>query len=355
MEQLRNYDFHGLFSLSSNIPYFEGLLHSFGGVGNARIGLRFLLDNKLRISTQGKPSINLMLRWNAQDNSIEFSYPWIAPIAAKLVFAEDASEYTFSFNKNYLRFSKIVAEGWELIDIFRSLLQLSLIEREMYMIHGAAIGLGDEGILIPSFGNTGKTTTAWMLARRGAGFVTDEFAILDSEGRCFGFPCSSLVSSGLVGTADLRLTKGQRLSLRIRDTRSKILSTRFAPGGVKLYPDEIFQVRDRVKITRIAFIQNGIDDFHRIEAGEAYTLLRAVQDYELNWRSNPYIIARSFFYPTFNADDISAREEVIMKNLISRVRDSYLVSSSKGLHYQSIERIPQTLPIEERPIGRVIS
>jgi hypothetical protein len=291
-----------------------------------------------------------MLHWNSQDNSIEFSYPWIAPIAAKLVFADDSSEYALSFNKNYLRFSKIVAEGWELIDIFRSLLQLSLIKTGMYMIHGAAISLGEEGILIPSFGNTGKTTTSWMLARRGAGFVTDEFAILDSEGRCFGFPCSSLVSAGLVKTAGLQLTKRQSLSLRMRDTRSRILSTRFAPGGVKLYPDQILQVWDRVMITRLAFIQNGLDDAHQIEPNEAYTLLRAVQDYEMNWRSNPYIIARSFFRPSFNPREISTMEETILKRLTSRVRGAYLVSSSKGLHYETIEKIPQTFPMEEQQV-----
>jgi len=348
---LNNYNFHGVFSLSTNISYFEGLLHSFRGNEDARIRGQFLLDPKLRVSTQGKPTVNLMLHFNAQDGSIEFSYPWFTSIAAKLVFADDASEFTFTFNKNYLRFSNVVAEGWELIDIFRSLLQLSLIQGGMCMFHAAAVSLGDEGILIPTFGNTGKTTSAWMLAKRGAGFVTDEFAILDSEGRCFGFPCSSLVSAGLVKTAGLKLTKKQSLSLRMRDTRSKILSTRFAPGGVKLYPDENFKTHDRVRITRVAFIQNGLDDLRQIEAEETYTLLRAIQDYELNWRSNPYLIARSFFAPSFNPTDISAREETIMKSLISRVRGAYLVSSSKGQHYQTIEKIPQMFPMEEHPIS----
>jgi len=351
---LYKYNFHGLFSLHTNIPYFEGLLHSFKSNEEARINLRFELDKSLKIATQGKPVVNLMLYHGGIDDSIEFVYPWISPIVAKLVYPDTGSDYSFVFNRNYLRFSNLVAEGWELIDIFRSLLQLSLIERGMYMVHGAAMGLGEDGILVPSFGNTGKTTTAWMLATRGAGFVTDEFAILDSEGRCFGFPCSSLVSSGLVKAAGLQLTKKQKLSLRVRDTRSKVLSTRFAPGGVKLYPDDIFKTADRVAITRLAFIQNGLDDLRQIDDDEAYILLRAIQDYELNWRSNPYIIARSFFKPSFNPTDVSATEEKILKLLISRVKGCYLVSSSKGLHYQTIEKIPQTFPVEEQPIAHEI-
>jgi len=351
---LNKHNFHGIFSLSTNISYFEGLLHSFRGSEDAKIRLRFLLDPKLRISTEGKPKVNLMLYHNAQDNSIELSYPWLGAVEAKLVFDDDYLSYTFSFNKNYLRFSKFVAEGWELIDVFRSLLQISLIKQGMYMVHAAALSLGKDGVLIPSFGNTGKTTTAWMLAMRGAGFVTDEFAILDSEGRCFGFPCSSLVSAGLVKSADLRLTKKQRLALRIRDAKSKFLSTRFAPGGVKLYPDDNFKTYDRVPITRLVFIQNGLDNQRQIDAKEAYIMLRAIQDYELNWRSNPYIIARSFFPPTFNATELSAREEMIMKNLISRV-SSYLVSSSKGLHYQRIKNITKSYQIEEPHVSDPIS
>lgn len=349
-----NHNFHGLFSVQSNTSYFDGLLHSFRGNQEGKIKLRFLLDNDLSISTENKPMINLMLYHNSQDNSIEFSYPWIRAIRAKLVFDDDNLAYTFTFNKNYLRFSKIVAEGWELIDIFRSLLMISLIDRGMYMVHGAAVGLGNEGILIPSFGNTGKTTCAWMLARRGAVFVTDEFAILDSEGRCFGFPCSSLVSAALVKTAGLHLTRKQTLSLRFRDARSRVLSTRFAPGGVKLYPDDNFKTTDKAAITRIAFIRNGLEDLRQLNQHEAFHLLRAIQDYELNWRSNPYIIARTFFCPEFDPSDISDREESIVRNLISRMKGSSLVSSSKGLHYQTIEKIPGMFQVEEQAVDQLI-
>ena len=342
-----NYNFHGLFSVQSNTPYFDGLLHSFRSNNEGMIRLGFLLEKDLRLSTEGKPKINLMLYHNPQDDSIEFSYPWLRAIVAKLVFDDDRLTYTFRFNRNYMRFSKIIAEGWELIDIFRSLLQRSFIEKGMCMVHGAAIGLREEGILIPSFGNTGKTTASWMLAKRGAAFVTDEFAIIDSEGRCLGFPCSSLVSAGLVKTAGLRLTKKQKLSLIMRDMRSKFLSTRFAPGGVKLYPDDIFKTSDKVTITRLVFIQNGLDSLSQISAQEAYNRLRAIQDYELNWRSNPYIIARSFFTPTLNSTEVSRREETILESLISRVTGSYLLSSSDGLHYERIEKILRGLPIQD--------
>ncbi len=333
------YNFHDLFSLSTNSDYFEGLLHSFHNDNDGKIRLRFLLDNELRIATTGKPNVNLMLYHNAQDNSIEFSYPWIRPVVAKLVFSRDNSNYTFSFNKNYLRFSKIVAEGWELIDVFRSLLQISLLSTGMYMVHGAAISFGQEGVLIPSFGNTGKTTAAWMLAKRGAGFLTDEFAIMDSQGNCYGFPASSLVSSQLVKAAGLRLTRRQGIALRLREVNSKILSTRFAPGGIKLYPDNNFKLSDKGPITRIAFIQKGPDDFQKVGSDQAVRMLAAVQDYEVNWRANPYVIAQAFFRPGFNPQGLSIKEAKIMGSIVSNVKGAYLVSSANGSQFESIEKI----------------
>src|SRR5438034_10645589 len=71
-------------------------------------------------------------------------------------------------------------------------------------------------------------------------------------------------------------------------------------------------------------------------------------------RMGCYFIARSFFRPAFNPTDISAKEEKIMKLLISQMRGSYLVSSSKGLHYQTIEKIPETFPMEEQPISHTM-
>jgi len=283
-----------------------------------------------------------MLYYNEAEDSIEFDYPWIRPVRAKLELNDDLSNFSFHFNKNYLRLSNIVAEGWELIDIFRSLLQISLMRIGMYMIHGAAVSFGDHGVLIPSFGNTGKTTSAWMLAKRGAHFLTDEFSILNSQGECFGFPCSSLVSAELIKKLGLRLSPRQILSLRGRDTRSRILSTRFAPGGIKLHPDAHFRTRDKVMIEKIAFLQNGINDVREIDSDEALTRLTAIQDYELNWRSNPFVIANAFFRPSFHSREISASEERIMRQILLHVTASYLVSSTDGLHFNSIEKIAKT-------------
>lgn len=315
------------------------MFHSFKCDNSPTSGLSFMLDSRLRIQTKGKPRVNLMLYHNPIDDSIEFTYPWILPISAKLRVTDSSSNCEFIFNKNYLRFSSIVAEGWELIDVFRSLLQIRLIESGMYMIHGAVLRFNERGILIPSFGNTGKTTTSWMLAKRGAEFLTDEFAVLNQRCECFGFPCSSLVSSDLVSAIDLDLSVMERIRLMISEVKSRMLTTRFAPGGIKLYPDRFFRTNELTPVDAVVLIQNGVDSVERITPEEGFSRIMAIQSYEMNWRANPFVIARSFFHREFRPTSISFQEEQFVKTLLSRVKDVYLVSSSLGQHYRHIESL----------------
>jgi len=323
--------------VSANTDYFDGLFHAFRRRKDEDepSTFRFTLDNELRVSLKGKPSFNLMLGYDVQTDSVEFAYPWIRPVYARLIFGP--AGFVFSCNKNYLRFSRIVAEGWDLIDVFRSAIMVSLIKSGMYMAHGAAIKLNDEGILIPSFANTGKTTAAWMLSRRGAKYLTDELAVLDSHGTCFSLPCSSLLTSKLIQSLGLNLTKRQRVSLLFNDLKSRLLSVRFVAGGLRLHPEVFFEVCDDVKIAKAMFVQNGIDEFRKLTIDEATARFMAIRSYELGWDSNPYLIAESFFNPGFDLEDLRRKERAFVASFLSGLKGTYLVSSSSHSHYKVLE------------------
>jgi hypothetical protein len=342
-----SYDFNHIFSLETNIPYFEGMLHAFSSGaensgadqeadGNNHFRFKVILDNNLNVSTSGKERVNLMLLHKPGSRTIEFTYPWFKPIFAKLDFGKQG--FTFAFNKRYLTFSNIVAEGWELIDVFRSMLEIYLIQSGMYMFHAAAIKLRDEGILIPAFGNTGKTTTSWMLSKNRAEFLTDEFAIIDSRGCCFGLPCSSVVSKGSVTKFGLSLSRRQSLALYFNELKSKILSTRFAPGGIKIYPDNLFRICNSSKISRIVIIQNGSDLVQKLTSSDTLMRIKAIQDYEFGWKANPYVLALSFF-GGLDLNSLIVKEYEFLRNFTKLIQDEYVVSSSSGEHYKSVMNI----------------
>lgn len=340
---LFKYDFNGIFTLESNTTYFEGMFHSFkkpleeqrngGSESSASFGFEFVLDPKLKIDSQGKEKINLMLFYNHEDGSVEFCYPWFRPICAKLDFLDNG--FRFTFNKNYLRFSNIVAEGWELIDVFRSTLLTFLIRNKKYMIHAAAVRLGDEGILLPAWGNTGKTSTSWMIAKHGGEFLTDEFAIVDSSNYCYGLPCSSLISGKTAARFGVRLGPSDRVRLFFSDAKSKILSSRFAPGGIKIYPDMMFKFCEKAKITQLAIIENGADACKTIGKHEAFLKIKSIQDYEFGWKSNPFLLAKSFF-SGFDLNALAAMENTFLEDFLAGLKEIQVVSSRVGEHYKAL-------------------
>lgn len=335
------YNFGDVFSLRSNIPYFEDLLRAFRTNDHSKragISLGFFMDNGLRVLSESKYRVNMMLYYDPCSGTIEFSYPWFRRICAKLSNGAP-TQFDFSFNKNYLRLSNVIAEGWELIDIFRSLLLMSLIRSRMYMIHGGAVEINQQGILIPSFGNTGKTTTTWMLARKGAKFLTDEFAILDRDGHCLGFPCSSLVSSALAEEMGLRLSTLRRARLSLNEFRSKLVSTRFAPGGIKLFPDQFFETLDKTLVDKVVFIQNGEDLVKEIDRDRAISMIGAIQSYELNWKANPYVLTHSYFGSSPSTEEISEMEKKIIEDQMSRMSRFYTVSAQPGRHHEAVWKL----------------
>src|SRR5437773_7488352 len=189
-----------------------------------------------------------------------------------------------------------------------------------------------------------------MLCKRGAKYLTDELAVLDSDGNCLSLPCSSLVTSGLAKSLELNLTQKQKLSLRIGRLKSKLLSARFASGGVRLYPQNFFDVCGDVRITKVAFLQNGIDDFRRLSVDESIGRFMAIRNFQLGWDHNPYLIAESFFNPRFDIETLKKTERSFISSFISKLEDIYLVSSSNGLHYKSIE--DPTRKVSLRPVLR---
>lgn len=73
----------------------------------------------------------------------------------------------------------------ELFERFESDLRLAVAEgaRRRVFVHAGVVGWRGRAILVPGRSFTGKTTLTAELVRAGATYYSDEFAVLDSEGR----------------------------------------------------------------------------------------------------------------------------------------------------------------------------
>jgi hypothetical protein len=82
------------------------------------------------------------------------------------------------------------ADAGELFERFESDLQLAVAEaaRGRVFVHAGVVGWRGRAVLVPGRSYTGKTTLTAELLRAGATFYSDEFAVLDAEGRVHPYP-----------------------------------------------------------------------------------------------------------------------------------------------------------------------
>ncbi len=59
---------------------------------------------------------------------------------------------------------------------------------EYVFVHAAVVAFDSIGVVLPGCSYTGKTTLAWELVRAGARYLSDEFAVVASDGCIHAFP-----------------------------------------------------------------------------------------------------------------------------------------------------------------------
>jgi len=78
----------------------------------------------------------------------------------------------------------------QIFDVFESDLHLHVAElaRRRVFIHAGVVGWKGQAILMPGRSLSGKTTLVAELLRAGASFYSDEYAVLDLQGRVHPYP-----------------------------------------------------------------------------------------------------------------------------------------------------------------------
>jgi hypothetical protein len=107
-------------------------------------------------------------------------------------------------------------------ELVRPLLQLATIQRGAITVHGATVQLGEGGVLVCGWSESGKTETALALAESGARFISDKWTIIDSSATVHAFPVS-------VGIRDWVLDYLPRLRAHLRRSqRARLRAVRAA-------------------------------------------------------------------------------------------------------------------------------
>lgn len=99
--------------------------------------------------------------------------------------------------KDFERLARAMDLG-EVFDIFESSLQIHVAEaaRRRVFVHAGVVGWRGQAILIPGRTFSGKTSLVAELVRAGASYYSDEYAVLDAQGRVHPYPRPLAIREG---------------------------------------------------------------------------------------------------------------------------------------------------------------
>ena len=97
--------------------------------------------------------------------------------------------------------SVVMASAGRAISLVPYLIRLldeAVIQRltTLRAVHGGAVLWGERALLLPGITHTGKSSLVAELLRRGATYFSDEYALIDSDGRVHPYPRPLLLRNG---------------------------------------------------------------------------------------------------------------------------------------------------------------
>jgi hypothetical protein len=180
-------------------------------------------------------------------------------------------------------------------ELVRPLLQLATITRGAITVHGSTVQLGEGGLLICGWSESGKTETALALAEAGARFISDKWAIIDRGARVHAFPVSVGIRDWVLRylprlRAELRTS--QRTRLRISRTAHRALpllarlETTPLAGVVESQLDRALTLAGRLSLrqTEVAAVYGSSQDATRTPPLTTLALLTTVPGDEVSVR-----------------------------------------------------------------------
>jgi hypothetical protein len=172
-------------------------------------------------------------------------------------------------------------------ELVRPLLQLATINHRAITVHGAAVQVGEGGLVVCGWSESGKTETALALAEAGGRFISDKWTIIDSTACIHAFPVSVGIRDWVLDylprlRAHLRYSDRARLRLSraARSTLPPLARATASPRGaiVESQLDRALTLASRLSLrqTEVAAVYGAPRDPSRIPRLTTLALLTTV-------------------------------------------------------------------------------
>jgi hypothetical protein len=219
-----------------------------------------------------------------------------------------------------------------LLSIAWSVIRLKLLQKDRVLVHAACLSHSDKGVLLPAYGNTGKTLTTLLATRDHEwDYLSDDIALVDSGSHAYCFPTrltlESLRSAGIC----VDVSPSSRIRALFNSVLRSVpmLSLHVFPELVLYDTQEILQskIKTSTDLKLVVFLQRGPDGWHQIDRSTALSKLMAINSAEFG--GTPEILSTySYFNPSLNLSSAARTEATIMSDMLQRTNCYVLTARS---------------------------
>lgn len=108
-----------------------------------------------------------------------------------IINAYDMHKNTYYYGVQTLESEEFIKQGHIFVAIFNKILKTSTSA----LVHGATVGLNNQGLLFCARGQHGKSTLAVLAMLKGFEYVSDDYLVLEKEGdKLYSYPIYSIIT-----------------------------------------------------------------------------------------------------------------------------------------------------------------
>ena len=126
----------------------------------------------------------------------DFNYSVHTPLLSTefwhdVINSYDSTSETYFYGVKNLEPEEFIKEGHIFVQIFNKILKTP----NTSLVHGACVGLNNEGILFCARGQRGKSTLAVLAMMKGFEYVSDDYLVLEKDGdNLYTYPIYSIIT-----------------------------------------------------------------------------------------------------------------------------------------------------------------
>lgn len=336
------YNLHGLVNVKSNTNYLEPFL-GFFKTEQLEDSLKSSVVVELKKSIEDKTGKSKRMGIFSHVESVDgiyFEQPFLAPVQL-LVKNIEKGEVTVQVTPFFLRLPTFLKGGINFSYLFREILLLKLLEENHLLLHAACVEIGDCGVLLPAFPNSGKTNASFRLVREtDAKFLSDEYVIVNSDGEMLAFPSACAIHSKLIKKLNISLSTNQIINLSVKKILARLLPLLYESiiwiPSYKIIDNKKIVTKTHVRF--VVFLERGPTKIVEVDRESAIKKLSIMTQHEFPICSNPVFQVYSYVNDMFDFGAYLSKERKIISNVI-RKADRCLIVSSEGKHFELLSAL----------------